>query len=152
MAALAFEVALLGRLKLVGLLLEVTGATQLVGPHVRPNALLVFGLVAVIAIGRRVLADPPPAGEVVVKPLLPTGDELPTHQVKRTTFVLDVAGFALLAFDERRRVEPLLGRNPRSQIIVIVAVEAFFSGQRFRVVDMAIVAAIGVVDRGVAFR
>lgn len=106
------------------------GAAQLIGPHVRLQALFVLALVAIRAVGRRVLAIELPAGEVMVKCLLPPGDEFPTHQIESATFVLDVARFALLAFDQIRGVEPLFGSDPRAQIIVIVAVEALLLGQR----------------------
>src|SRR5207245_9327832 len=102
---------------------QVAGAAQLVGAHVRLEALRVALLVAVGAVGRRVLAVELPAGLIVIERLL-AADRLPAHDVVAAVLVLVVAGLARLVADLGAGMEPLAGANAIAEVIVIVAAQA----------------------------
>jgi len=151
-AALAREHVL--ALELVRLIVVVTArrTAQAIRSHVRLQAGLVLRLVTVGAVGLRVLAVERPATEVVVERLLTTGHRLPAHDVVGLALVVEVAGLALLAFDRRRRVIALAGRDTRLQVIVVVTVEALVVRDFFAAVDVAVVAVILGVEARMALR
>jgi hypothetical protein len=156
----ALAVAALARqhllaLELVRLILLVAAlrAAQPIRAHVHPEALgLVARGVALRAVGARVLAVERPAGELVIEGLLAALDRGPAHEIEAAVLVLLVADLALLALDQRRRVEALAGRDPRAQVLVIVTAEALVVRQIARAVDVAVVALVLRVERGVARR
>jgi hypothetical protein len=64
--------------------------------------------------------------------------------------VLVVARLALLAIHRRGRVKPLAGGDPCAEVLVIVAAKTVVVGQHLAVVDVAVVAVVLDVERGVA--
>src|ERR1043166_4082230 len=135
---------------LVRLILGVAAAAAAVGAHEGLEALLVLGLVAVVAVGRRVLALELPAGQLVIEALLAALDRRPAHDVVVAGLVLVMARLALLALDHRRGVEALARRDPRAEVLVVVALEALVVRQLLAVADVAVVAAVLLIERAVA--
>jgi len=66
--------------------------------------------------------------------------------------VLVVARLALLALDRRRGVEALPGPDPPGELVVVVAAQALVVRQLLGLADVAVVAAVLGVERGVARR
>jgi hypothetical protein len=132
-AAVALEHLL--PLEVVRLIVLVARAAHARLAEEQAQALLVLARVAVLALGRGVLAVQLELGPLVVvrAECVLSAERGPAHEVEAAALVVEVAVPALLAGDLHRRMQALARDDLRLLIGVIVAAQALVVGQLFTV-------------------